>query len=302
MLRRSRHRSRFGIAVIAVVAALAGTTAAGAATTTPQAPQALSLPSPYEFVSNLDLECFRTSQYTPPALPAPITLSHLNPVLADQARWTVQGLGPRSQLCTPVAKNGKIPPKEVLEFIQFVDLSCYRIGGPSLDLQLVLSHLNPVLAHLPRKEVTVFAPQQLCVPVIKNDSVPPGEVLRLVRYIDLVCYRETPPVPMNESLKLTQLNPVLTEIPETEVRVTNNRQLCVPVRKNEQDIPDEVLKIVQWIDLEKYDIVAPALPAITLKLRHVNPLLADLPTEPATLLARQQLAVPVAKNGKEPPA
>lgn len=295
MLRRSLLRSRLGVAVLILAAALAGTvTVTTVATSAPKAP---ALPTPREFVTNLDLECFRTNPQQAPPLPGPLTLSHLNPVLADEARWTVTSLGPRNQLCVPVAKNGRIPPKEVLDFVSNVDLSCYRIGGPSLNRQLVLSHLNPVLEHLPRKVVNVFEPQQLCLPVIKNGVMPPPEVLRLVQSIDLVCYRETPPVPMDESLKLTQLNPELKNIPDVEVRVRENRQLCVPVRKNNQDIPDEVLKIVQAIDLEKYDVVGPTLVPFEIKLTHINPLFKDWPTEVAVVQARQHLAVPVAKNG-----
>lgn len=299
MVRRSHIRWKIGVAVLVLAAGVAGTAAA----TSGQAPAspALELPSPARFVSNLDLECFRTTPYTPGPLPAPIVLSHLNPVLAQQARWEITSLGARSQLCTPVAKNGVIPPPGVLDFVQFVDLSCYRISGPSLNRSLVLNHLNPVLGHLPRKEVTVFAPEQLCLPVVKNDSMPPDEVLKLVQYIDLVCYRETPQVAMNESLKLTQLNKELSFLPTAEVRVTFNRQLCVPVRKNNQDIPDDVLKIVQWIDLEKYDVTALTVPTFSLKLRHINPLLERLPTEEATITGRHQLALPVAKNGFGPP-
>jgi hypothetical protein len=297
MFRRSSFRSRLGVAVLAMVAAMAGT--AAATTGSEQAQQKLALPSPYDFVSNLDLECFRTSPYTPP--PAHVTLEHLNPVLAPLGRWSVDGIGQRQQLCTPVAKNGKIPPKGVLEFVQHVDLSCYRIGGPAIQFPLTLEHLNPVLTHLPRREVRLMEPQQLCLPVIKNGAVPPDEVLRLVRYIDLVCYRELPQAPMGEKLKLTQLNPQLAHLPTTEVQVNLNRQLCVPVRKDNQDIPDPVLRIVQWIDLEKYDITAPTLPAVELKLNHINPLMQGWPTEPATLLSPRQLAVPMAKNGKAPP-
>lgn len=290
MFRRSL--SRIGVAVLILFAALAGTAA------TPKAP---ALPSAKEFVPHLDLECFQTSPYTPPPLPDPIVLSHLNPVLADQPRWTVDTLGPRSQLCSPVAKNDVLPPEGVLDFVRFVDVSCYRIGGPALDVTLKLNHLNPQLAHLPTKVVTVGAPQQLCVPVVKNESVPPDEVLRLVRYIDLVCYREAPPVSLDISLRLTQLNKELSSIPPTKVGVRENRQLCVPVRKNDQEIPDDVLRVVRYIDLEKYDIVAQPMDRLELKLHHINPLLADLPAEPAILLAHQQLALPVAKNGNFPP-
>lgn len=298
MARRSLIRWKIGVAVLVLAAGLAGT---AAATSGAAAAKALPLPSPARFVSNLDLECFRTNVHTPGQLPAPITLSHLNPVLANQARWQITSLGARTQLCTPVAKNDVIPVPGVLEFVGFVDLSCYRITGPSLNLPLTLDHLNPVLGHLPRKEVTVMAPEQLCLPVIKNGSKPPAEILRLVQYIDLVCYRETPQVAMNETLKLTQLNKELSHLPDAKVRVTFNRQLCVPVRKNSQDIPEDVLKIVQWIDLEKYDLNADPITAFTLKLNHINPLLERMPTEEATITSRHQLALPVAKNGNKPP-
>jgi hypothetical protein len=300
MFRRLLSRSRIGVAVMMLVAALTGTAAATAGTPAAIAPQAL--PSPSQFVSNLDLECFRTSPYTPPPLPAPLVLSHLNPVLAQQARWSVgTNLGPRTQLCVPVAKNGVIPPPAVLQFIRFVDLSCYRIPGPNLNLPLVLNHLNPQLGHLPRKEVIVGGAEQLCVPVIKNNVVPPAEVLSLVRFIDVACFRITPQVSLDFPLKLTQLNPVLTHLPTTEVGVLENRQLCVPVRKNDQQIPAPVLNIVRWIDFEKYDLKAPTVPTITLSLRHINPLLSGLPAEQATLLGPPQLALPVAKNGFLPP-
>lgn len=298
MLRRSFLRSRIGIAVAVLVAALAGT--AIAATAAPQKSPILP-PSPLRYVSSLDLECFRTTPYTPPPLAAPIVLSHLNPVLAEQARWTIQSLGPRTQLCSPVAKNGQIPSEDVLDFVRYTDLSCYRITGPNINYPVKLSHLNPVLKDFPVRGVTLGAPEQLCVPVIKNQSVPPDEVLRFVRYIDLACFRETPQASLNTQLKLTQLNKELSDIPTTLVDVRLNRQLCVPVRKNNQEIPDDVLKIVQYIDLEKFDIAAPTPPAVQLRLRHINPLLTGLPIEPATLVGREQLAVPMAKNGQIPP-
>jgi hypothetical protein len=79
-------------------------------------------------------------------------------------------------------------------------------------------------------------------------------------------------------------------------------QLCVPVQKDDQQIPDDVLNIVRWIDLEKYDIKAePLREPVTLTLDHLNPLLADLPTEKVTLTQAQHLMVPVAKNGEFPP-
>lgn len=306
MLRRSFLRSRIGIAVTVLAVALGGSAVAATAAT-PAAPDSqrapLALPSPLRFVSSLDLECFRTNPHML-TLPGPLTLSHLNPVLSAQAPWTVPPtIGPRMQLCSPVAKNGVLPPPEVLEFIRYIDLACYRIPGPAINVPLVLSHLNPLLTDLPRRQVVAMFPEQLCLPVIKNNSVPPPEVLGLLRYIDLVCYREAPQQPLGINLRLTQLNRELGQIPVTEVAVGPNRQLCVPVRKNNQPIPVNIMQIIRWIDLEKFDITTPtAFPPINLQLRHVNPLLTGLPTEPAQLQARWQLALPVAKNGYIPPA
>lgn len=262
------------------------------------AASAQALPTPKAFVTNLDLECFKTNPYQPP--PTALTLRHLNPVLQGQPTEQVT-LGVREQLCVPVAKNNQIPPNAVLPFIRFVDLSCYRITGNPLNLSLVLSHLNPVLQDLPRAQVVLGMPQQLCVPVAKNNQIPPPEILSLISHIDIKCYALTPNTLMNRTLTLTQLNPVLGHIPPTSVQVRNARQLCVPVQKAGDVIPAEVLNIVRWIDLEKFDIVAPTTTTVSLTLRHLNRVLGNLPAEQATLTGRQQLAVPVAKNGQIPP-
>jgi hypothetical protein len=293
MSRRSLTRTRIGLAAIALLVSIAGIGAA-----TPASGQALVLPTPKDFVSHLDLECFQTDPGQPPQLPTALVLSHLNPALANLPRFQAI-LGPRTQLCAPVAKNDRIPPSPALDFIRFVDLSCYQLRniGPGPIVPLKLNHLNPQLANLPTKEIRLLEPEQLCLPVIKNGVFPPTrEVFNLIQFIDLACFREDPPVPLNIGLRLSQLNPELRSIPPTAVRVTDNRQLCVPVRKNNQEIPRDVLNIVQWIDLEKYDIVAPPIPAFDLKLTHINPLFKGW-SEPATLLERQQLAVPVAKDG-----
>ncbi|WP_329430007.1 hypothetical protein OG339_17370 [Streptosporangium sp. NBC_01495] len=260
---------------------------------------ALALPTPKDLTAYLDLECFKTSPYQPPA--ATLTLRHLNPVLSTLPTETVI-LGERQQLCVPVAKNNQTPPSTVLNFIRFIDLACYKISGTTVTTGLVLSHLNPLFQSLPRTQISMNTPQQLCVPVVKNNVFPPDEVLSLVRHIDLKCYGITPNTSLNQQLSLRQLNPVLTPIiPTHGAQVLNARQLCVPVQKAGDNIPEEVLKIVRWIDLEKFDIVTPALPAVSLSLRHINPVLAGLPPEPAVLSGASQLALPVAKNGNFPP-
>ncbi|WP_380808283.1 hypothetical protein [Sphaerisporangium aureirubrum] len=261
---------------------------------------ALALPTAKDFVSHLDLECFRTSQYQPPA--TTLMVRHLNPVLSGLPVETVT-LGPREQLCTPVAKNNNIPPDSVLEFIRFVDVACYRISGIAVNMTLVLHQINPLLTDVPRQQVVMGVPQQLCVPVLKNNLLPPDEVLKFISHIDLKCYAITPNTPMNRALNLQQLNRVLAgPIPPRDVRVTNARQLCVPVQKRGDEIPPEVLRILQWIDLEKYDILpATANPTVSLTLRHLNPVLSHLPGEQALIGGQSQLAVPVAKNGQFPP-
>ncbi|WP_433510551.1 hypothetical protein ACQP2T_42725 [Nonomuraea sp. CA-143628] len=262
--------------------------------------QALALPTPNAFVSNLDLECFKTTPYQPPA--TTLNLRHLNPVLANLPPVQVT-LGQREQLCVPVAKNNVIPPPGVLDFVRFVDLSCYRVTGPSINRSLALRHLNPVLANVPGIGVVLNVPEHLCVPVSKNGVVPAPDVVRLISHIDLLCYAHTPNPLMNVGLTLTQLNPVLTsQIPTSDARVGAARQLCVPVQKAGDDIPGDIMNIVRWVDLEKFDITASAITPVSLTLKHLNPVLGNLPAENATLTGALQLAVPVSKNGMIPPS
>ncbi|MGW4792662.1 hypothetical protein ACWEPC_09655 [Nonomuraea sp. NPDC004297] len=260
---------------------------------------AQAVPSPKEFVSYLDLDCFTTTAYQPPAVA--LTLRHINPVLAGLPPVQVT-LGPREQLCVPVAKNTLFPPSTVLPYLRFVDLSCYRVTGPQLDRTLSLRHLNPVLANVPGFEATLITPEQLCVPVAKNGVLPPDDVLSVVSHIDLLCYGHRNNPAINTGLTLTQLNPVLTgPIPPRSVRVTTARQLCVPVQKGGDEIPPEVLDVVRWVDLEKFDLISPAVAQVPLTLRHLNPVLANLPAEELRITGPAQLAVPVAKNGAVPP-
>lgn len=293
----SRNRPRAWVATL-LMALVAGVTAAAAPATAQ--PAILALPSPLRFVSNLDLECFRTNPYTPP--PTQILTRHLNPVLGNLP-LEYHTLGVREKLCVPVAKNNVIPPVGVVDFVRFVDLSCYRITGASVGFPLNLRHLNPLFqTSVAPKNVTIFYPQHLCVPVIKNGLVPPAEVLNLVRYIDLKCYIETPQAQLNRQVQLTHLNPVLGGLTPHPAYITYNRQLCVPVQKNNQVIPPAVLNIVRWVDLEMYDILTAALPApTTLQLRHINPSLLNLPPEYATFQQGIQLGLPVAKNNLFPP-
>ncbi|GIH05576.1 hypothetical protein Rhe02_36430 [Rhizocola hellebori] len=262
-------------------------------------PSIQALPSPLRFTSSLDLECFRTNPYMPPT--TTVVTRHLNPVLANLPQ-EAHTLGLREKLCVPVAKNNMIPPAGVLEFVRFVDLSCYRITGTTVGFPLNLRHLNPLFQTLPPRNVVIQYPQHLCVPVIKNGLVPPAEILNLVRYIDLKCYFETPQAPLNIGVQLTHLNPVLGGLAPHAAGITFNRQLCVPVQKNNQPIPAATLNIIRWVDLEMFDIqTAPLANPFTLQIRHINPSLGQLPPETVVIQQAFQLGLPMAKNGLIPP-
>lgn len=288
---------------IAVLASAPASAPAAAETSTDPATLA-ALPGPLSFVSGLDLECYATPG---PALNLTVTLSHLNPVLQSM------GLPAHSvvirelqQTCVPVMKNNVSPSSTALAFIRHVDLACYRVDAAALPSPVTLSlkHLNPVLSGLPMHYLRMWGPSQLCVPVGKNGVLPPTEVLDLVRYIDLECYRSEPLTSHpGFALSLQQLNPQLTGIPAHNMTLaTSSRQLCVPVRKNNQLIPQASLDIIRWIDLERF----PASPAVSIApksimLDHLNPLFATLPDVPVTLQTADSLMVPVSKNGATPP-
>ena len=297
--RRLRALARIAAAATVLASSLFASTLLGAPVAAAGAATVQALPSPQRFVSYLDLECFQTAPYTPPT--TVVTTRHLNPALA-QLPAESNILGPREQLCVPVATNGVTPPPDVLNFIRYVDLACYRTGGINVNRPLTLRHLNPVLASQPVKPVTMLAPTQLCLPVANNGLIPPPEVRLLVSSIGLKCYGETPPVALARTLSLSHLSSVLASVPAHSATVTSNRQLCVPVLINNQVIPPDMLNIVRWIDLEKYDIAAapPAAP-VNLTLTHLNPAFASLPTETASLTSAQQLMLPVATNGLIPP-
>src|SRR5262249_13750017 len=120
---------------------------------------------------------------------------------------------------------------------------------------------------------------------------------------DLKCY-EIFGEPLNLQLRLDHLNPVLVGlgVPPEVVTVLEPQQLCVPVAKNGDFPPPEVLSTVQFIDQKCYNIVGGPL-GLGLHLDHLNPVLQALgaPPEDVILQQPQQLCVPVAKNGRFPP-
>jgi hypothetical protein len=263
---------------------------------------ALLLPGANQFVSGLDLECFDTQG---PALNVTVQLTHLNPVLVHlgmPAHPVV--IRELRQTCVPVQKNGVSPQPAALPFIRQVDLACYRVeAAPITPRALVLKHLNPVLANIPAHMVTMTQPNQLCLPVAKNGVIPTPDILRLIRFIDLECYTTDPGAHPSLTLNLKQLNPQLGAIPPHNMTlVAQPRQMCVPVRKNNQAIPADVLNIVQWVDLEKF-AASPLVfvPPVNVTLNHLNPMFTTLPAVPVTLRQASALLLPVSKNGAVPP-
>jgi hypothetical protein len=266
-----------------------------------------ALPTPADFVRNLDVRCYRLP-FLPP-LGVNLRLDHLNPVLINmgqQPEFNV-AIGQPQDLCVPVYKNNAKPSDTSLPFIRFVDWKCYGINGPALNLPLTLSQLNPVISGLfgPNLGVIVREPQQLCVPVRKNNSVLPAEVAKLIRWLDVKCYRiETAQVPNGQQITLTHLNPLITQ-PAEVVKFLNTAptQLCMPVKKNLAAPPAEVLPIIQNSDVLCYRIDGQPLNQ-AFNLTHLNPVLVNmgLPPENNVLVgASDKLCVPVAKNGFFPP-
>lgn len=261
------------------------------------------VPSPRALVSGLDLECYR-SQGQPPV--DELGIRQLNPVLKGRLPNQRIKLGEMLQTCLPVAKDHQIPPAQVLPFISQIDLACYRAEADPVDVPVNLRHLNPVLRDMPDMNVRLKELKRFCSPVRKNFADLPDAVHRFVRHVDLACYElEELTPPANRNLWLSHLNPVVRELglPDRFVQLERANQLCVPVGKNQQPIPEDVLRAVEWIDLLQYQIdpITPT-PPFPLWLSQLNPLFAGTPPAATVLEEPRTLMVPVAKNNHLPPS
>jgi hypothetical protein len=301
--RLSSRRSGLGAVVLGAGLAAASSIVA-AAPEQDSAAAVLPFPGPNQFVTGLDLECFTTPG---PQLNIPITLSHLNPVLIALGLPAHQVfVRELQQTCVAVDKNGVPPQAAAFPFIRQVALACYRIEAPPPPVRptLRLRHLNPVLAGLPVHDDVLFRPEQLCVPVGLNGAPLLPEVRQLIQFIDLECY-STELIGTHPSFSLTsrQLNPELVGMaPHVLPLVASPRQMCVPVAKNNQTPPPNILAIARWVDLEKFT-ASPAtpIPPFNVVLHHLNPQLVTRPPVPVSLRRADALMVPVSKNGNIPP-
>ncbi|HEX4495437.1 MAG TPA: hypothetical protein VIE43_07200 [Thermoanaerobaculia bacterium] len=260
--------------------------------------------SPRRFVDNLDVRCYQITGQPP--LNLPLRLDHLNPLFVSmKLPFENVVLGSPQQLCVPVEKNGVAPPSDTLPFIQYIDWKCYATTGSPLNIPLTLTQLNPVISSLlgPTVPVSVGAPQQLCVPVVKNNVTPPANVLALVQYLDVKCYGVTTSQSSSATVTLSHLNPLFSALPrENSVIGPQPVQLCVPVTKNQQAVPASVLPYIQYSDVLCYPATGAPL-GQNLTLTHLNPLFVSmgLPRENVFVGNSLKLCVPVAKNGMLPP-
>ncbi len=269
---------------------------------------AQQLPSPLALSSQLDLEC-HTAQGPAPA--PGVWIRQLNPVLQGHLPNQQAQLGMLEDVCVPVAKNNQIPGPNTLPIARWVDLACYEASAPPVNVDVLLSHLNPVLGALPNEKVKITQLDQLCVPVKKNNVEPPPAVSALVRHFDFACYQlSEPTTDVAFPLQLSHLNPVIRDmnLADRNVRMRRANQLCVPVGKANQPIPPPAQNLVQWIDFLRYNVTPltpAAVPAINapipLLLTHLNPLFANAPPFFTVLQSPLKLLVPVAKNNVLPP-
>jgi hypothetical protein len=193
---------------------------------------------PFEMYA--DFACYKVdSQFL---LDAPMALQHLNPVLRRMSPLPVERVrvGRPEQLCVPVEKvSPEAPPipDAVRALIQHLDLECFNIQSdpPSVSpaLPIRLGHLNPLFRGLFEERVTTLRPQQLCLPVAKDDRIPPLPQLRIAELVDLKKYAATPLVaPITRPFRVRQLNPLFSNIPEFQIQSLFPQRVALPVRKN----------------------------------------------------------------------
>ena len=122
----------------------------------------------------------------------------------------------------------------------------------------------------------------------------------LVSQLDFEC-RPADGVPVAPAVIIRQLNPVLqNKIPSEQVPLGELEEVCVPVAKNGQIPGQPALAFIRWLDLACYQATS-SYSGVELKLEHLNPVLNDLPDEDVRLTRLEQVCLPVAKNGVEPP-
>lgn len=184
-------------------------------------------------------------------------------------------------------------------FASALDLECYRSEGPPPVPQLGIRQLNPVIKDkLPDQQIQLGDMTHTCLPVAKNNNIPGDDLRRFVSQVDLACYKAQA-APVNVPVNLRHINPVLQNLPDHDVRLTELTQFCSPVRKNFAEIEPAVRRLVQHLDFACYRFEEPTPPAnANLWLTHLNPVVRafGFPNRLVQLESSKHLCVPVGKN------
>jgi len=199
-------------------------------------------------------------------------------------------------------------PPSAFELASQLDYECRPVNDmPPPVPALGIRQLNPVLKdQIPTQVVQLGPSQQLCVPVAKNNNIPTARALPIIEHSDIICYQATAPGPVDVHLKLSHLNPVLTNLPNEFVHLTELQSVCVPVRKNADQIPPAIGTIDRYVDQACYKLEEPTSSADKpLFLKHLNPVIRamDFADRQVVMRRAHTLCVPIAKNNEVvPPA
>ncbi|MFZ5892799.1 MAG: hypothetical protein ACOY0T_17195 [Myxococcota bacterium] len=178
-----------------------------------------------------------------------------------------------------------------------LDLECRSAVGAPPAANLGIRQLNPVLQPVLPTQVAQLGPlQEVCVPVAKNNQIPNEPALSVIRSVDIACYRATA-APIDVKVRASHLNPVLADLPDEDIRITQLEQVCVPVAKNGVFPPEPQRSIVKYMDFACYGLEQPTSDANrNLLLSHLNPVLQNLPNHIVHMERARQFCVPIAKN------
>jgi hypothetical protein len=122
---------------------------------------------------------------------------------------------------------------------------------------------------------------------------------QFVTGLDLECFT-TPGPQLNVPITLSHLNPVLIALglAPHQVFVRELQQTCVAVEKNGVRPQAAAFPFIRQVAFACYRVeLPPPMMGPTLRLRHLNPVLANLPVHDDVLIRPEQLCVPVNVNG-----
>lgn len=254
-----------------------------------------------------DLECFDTPG---PRLDLELELAELDPALLQL------GLAPhravvreQTATCVPVARRGARPAADALPTLQAIALACYRIDAAALPApaRLGVAHASSAPALLPGDDAVLLRPVELCLPVARADAVAP-DVRRLVQFVALECHAARLAPRPDIAIAAAPLPDTLAAaMPPHALTLGGDREVCMPVARNTERIPSDVLGVVQRLAFEKIAATpapvarrpgpAPGPPSIDLALAHLSPRLVTLPVLTVALGRASGWLLPVVRRG-----